>query len=248
MEVPRRNNSDRCYLIGGGVSDPGDIMGSGSLQISCKISYQENRETQLCPSDGEAGLILEDGGDDGVPATEIELGPVAVYLPVQDLEDALTGLGVPEQFLGELCGEILGKVFHGVSHRDKTQRCLRFDFAIFRHILVSLYDDDEVVAYMMERERRDLEQNNYGMKPTAEKAVIELKGVRLDHHQFQGNSRRGAEEEEEEEVIGCSICLESLVDTASAMPCNHLFHTDCISKWLQTSHYCPICRFEMPTD
>ncbi|TYI13251.1 hypothetical protein ES332_A08G046500v1 [Gossypium tomentosum] len=35
---------------------------------------------------------------------------------------------------------------------------------------------------------------------------------------------------------------------ASQMPCSHTFHVDCIVKWLKQSHYCPICRFEMPTN
>ncbi|XP_039003726.1 E3 ubiquitin-protein ligase RDUF1-like [Hibiscus syriacus] len=47
----------------------------------------------------------------------------------------------------------------------------------------------------------------------------------------------------------CVICLEQLKvgSDASSMPCEHVFHGDCIQEWLRTSHYCPICRFEMPT-
>ncbi|EOY02003.1 Uncharacterized protein TCM_011767 [Theobroma cacao] len=46
----------------------------------------------------------------------------------------------------------------------------------------------------------------------------------------------------------CVICLEELKvgSDASQMPCSHTFHGDCIEKWLKQSHYCPICRFEMP--
>ncbi|PPD92100.1 hypothetical protein GOBAR_DD10927 [Gossypium barbadense] len=46
------------------------------------------------------------------------------------------------------------------------------------------------------------------------------------------------------------ICLEEVEVgfEASQMPCSHVFHDDCIKKWLQQSHYCPICRFEMPID
>ena len=48
----------------------------------------------------------------------------------------------------------------------------------------------------------------------------------------------------------CIICLEELslheaVDLTS-MPCSHLFHENCIVKWLNTSHLCPLCRFPMP--
>ncbi|KAL7114666.1 hypothetical protein ACP275_04G136000 [Erythranthe tilingii] len=52
----------------------------------------------------------------------------------------------------------------------------------------------------------------------------------------------------------CSICLEDLspggdndFEEALSMPCSHVYHDYCIKKWLSTSHYCPLCRFEMPT-
>ncbi|KAK8522902.1 hypothetical protein V6N13_115850 [Hibiscus sabdariffa] len=53
----------------------------------------------------------------------------------------------------------------------------------------------------------------------------------------------------EAETEDCCICLEELKvgSDAALMPCAHIFHADCIQKWLYTSHYCPICRFEMPT-
>ncbi|KAL1538698.1 RING-type E3 ubiquitin transferase [Salvia divinorum] len=44
----------------------------------------------------------------------------------------------------------------------------------------------------------------------------------------------------------CSICLEEL-GAALRMPCSHVFHVGCIKEWLRKSHYCPLCRYEMPT-
>ncbi|XVE85908.1 hypothetical protein DITRI_Ditri17bG0129300 [Diplodiscus trichospermus] len=46
---------------------------------------------------------------------------------------------------------------------------------------------------------------------------------------------------------GCAICLEELkVESyASQMPCSHMFHSNCIEKWLKKKNNCPICRFEM---
>ncbi|KAK8567281.1 hypothetical protein V6N12_005877 [Hibiscus sabdariffa] len=54
--------------------------------------------------------------------------------------------------------------------------------------------------------------------------------------------------EAEAEVEDCCICLEELKvgSDAAQMPCAHVFHADCIEKWLYTSHYCPICSL-LPT-
>lgn len=32
------------------------------------------------------------------------------------------------------------------------------------------------------------------------------------------------------------------------MPCSHLNHKECIVRWLETSHLCPLCRYAMPTN
>ncbi|KAL2475946.1 43kDa postsynaptic protein [Abeliophyllum distichum] len=51
------------------------------------------------------------------------------------------------------------------------------------------------------------------------------------------------------EVETCTICFEEIAagSLVATLPCSHLFHDGCISEWLKRSHYCPNCRFEMPT-
>lgn len=44
----------------------------------------------------------------------------------------------------------------------------------------------------------------------------------------------------------CVICQEKIDnfdnETINRLPCLHIFHTDCITQWLDTSDLCPVCR------
>nr|XP_027069731.1 E3 ubiquitin-protein ligase RNF38-like [Coffea arabica] len=54
--------------------------------------------------------------------------------------------------------------------------------------------------------------------------------------------------EEDGSNKSCPICLEDLVlgSEVTRLHCYHVFHGDCIRKWLQESHMCPLCRSEYP--
>ncbi|KAL6006831.1 hypothetical protein ACLOJK_032327 [Asimina triloba] len=63
----------------------------------------------------------------------------------------------------------------------------------------------------------------------------------LERVRFQGRNSR-------EEEARCAICLnDSTVGTEVArLPCKHIFHSECILRWLSMHHICPLCRFELP--
>ncbi|XP_018327573.1 E3 ubiquitin-protein ligase RNF181-like [Agrilus planipennis] len=53
-----------------------------------------------------------------------------------------------------------------------------------------------------------------------------------------------------EEGKQCPVCLKDYEKGSSAvkMPCDHLFHPECIKRWLTKTNSCPLCRHELPTD
>lgn len=59
--------------------------------------------------------------------------------------------------------------------------------------------------------------------------------------------QRDAEDGAASTVIECAVCLSMLEkeDIARLLPnCKHIFHAECIDKWLSSHSTCPICRTE----
>ncbi|WCJ19417.1 RING/U-box superfamily protein [Euphorbia peplus] len=83
---------------------------------------------------------------------------------------------------------------------------------------------------MLEAPRAEFERQNYGMVPAAKEAIEMIL-----------NSEKVVTEKED-----CGICLEEITKIGAGMPCDHVFHRTCIEKWLNISHSCPLCRFELP--
>ncbi len=81
--------------------------------------------------------------------------------------------------------------------------------------------------------------NRYGTPPASEKAIKELKKLKVSKEDLEKN-----------EVCECSICKEipSVGDEVLIMPCKHMYHEDCIKPWLSQHNNCPVCRYELPTE
>jgi hypothetical protein len=55
----------------------------------------------------------------------------------------------------------------------------------------------------------------------------------------------------------CAICLDimkikdeslDVKKVVKILPCNHCFHSSCITPWLQHVSSCPLCKHDFPTD
>jgi hypothetical protein len=57
----------------------------------------------------------------------------------------------------------------------------------------------------------------------------------------------GAIKEKEMEGPHCSICLSEYEqgDTLLQLPCQHLYHNDCINSWTANHTKCPLCNFDL---
>ncbi|KAE8673703.1 hypothetical protein F3Y22_tig00111779pilonHSYRG00372 [Hibiscus syriacus] len=88
----------------------------------------------------------------------------------------------------------------------------------------------ECMTRALEESASGFESNNYGMVAANESSMEKmLKRVGV---------KAGVEQD-------CMICLD-----LKLLRCHVLifFMVFCIEQWLKQSHYCPICRFEMPTN
>ena len=47
----------------------------------------------------------------------------------------------------------------------------------------------------------------------------------------------------ENKQMECVICLSDInINDKYKTICNHIFHSDCIMKWYERGHTCPLCR------
>ena len=48
----------------------------------------------------------------------------------------------------------------------------------------------------------------------------------------------------------CSICLQKYkgFEIIKEFPCKHIYHKNCILKWLKESNICPLCKYDISSD
>ncbi|KAL4273070.1 hypothetical protein GQ457_13G029400 [Hibiscus cannabinus] len=132
---------------------------------------------------------------------------------------------------------------NSIIEKEKEKKKKKYgNYLIFDNVVKIIFQVKKIVrraesaAMAMELSMREAPR----LVPAAKESIQALKKVKL------------AEDYGDNGGVECMICMEKLVqserEVVTSMPCSHLFHGECIERWLSTSHLCPLCRFPMPTD
>ena len=70
---------------------------------------------------------------------------------------------------------------------------------------------------------------------------------KLKHFKMVKEFYKNSIEEEKFEFPKCTICLMEISEGTEVilLPCDHIFHEKCITKWLMLHSTCPLCRYEI---
>ncbi|KAE9614886.1 hypothetical protein Lal_00036098 [Lupinus albus] len=77
--------------------------------------------------------------------------------------------------------------------------------------------------------------DRHGPPPAARSSIDAMPTIRITQAHLRSDSH-------------CPVCQDKfeLGCEAREMPCNHIYHSDCIVPWLVQHNSCPVCRIELP--
>ena len=92
----------------------------------------------------------------------------------------------------------------------------------------------------------NMQNQHQGNPPAAQTAIDKLKHFKME----KKYCKKSDQDPNKLEFPECSICLMEVNEGQNTilLPCGHMFHEECVTKWLKIHNTCPLCRFELPTD
>ncbi|PRQ41646.1 putative aminoacyltransferase, E1 ubiquitin-activating enzyme [Rosa chinensis] len=191
---------------------------SCSSENSTRIHYLEETSEETCQFDLRAVLNLDD--------LLSNFSPILSEFGITEDSDDHRQIVSNIRFSGQRFGR-------DVIHKEESRGLFTLEVSISREH--NMYRCESCLLDRVVRESIIMaEESERVTVPASQSSIKKLlkKRVRVEEGEF------------------CSVCLEEFrVGTyETSMDCSHVFHRECIERWLRQSHYCPVCRYEMPTD
>ncbi|KAK9071043.1 hypothetical protein SSX86_009611 [Deinandra increscens subsp. villosa] len=84
-------------------------------------------------------------------------------------------------------------------------------------------------------EQLTVNDGRQGPPPASRSAIDSMPTIKITNRHLNTDSH-------------CPVCKDKfeLGSEARQMPCNHIYHSDCIEPWLVQHNSCPVCRVELP--
>ncbi|OAY64697.1 E3 ubiquitin-protein ligase RING1-like, partial [Ananas comosus] len=97
--------------------------------------------------------------------------------------------------------------------------------------------DDNVLAVSMDDDALGDAGGGFGGVPAPSASIEKLDRMRYRDEEGRGWCRERA----------CSICMDEFEEGVRLckIPCSHAFHEECLTRWLERSRLCPLCRYSV---
>ena len=109
--------------------------------------------------------------------------------------------------------------------------------------------NDSEESHESDEENDEEEEEDNNKENNQENQIFNTKKKKLilDLNEFQYKHIKKYSKIKEKK---CSICLVKYKksDLIKELPCNHIFHKNCILKWIEISNVCPICKYDITED
>ncbi|KAJ6741010.1 E3 UBIQUITIN-PROTEIN LIGASE PRAJA [Salix purpurea] len=158
----------------------------------------------------------------------VSMFPIHCFDHIPDFKEILTVMGIPEENQSVMLQKI-ELVALKMDSYDGNYMEVKIIEVNYRETRPRVEEDDIARA---ERESMEVEARPF---PATKSSIDALERVVFDVSAPASD---------------CAVCLEEISAGKEVilMPCSHVYHSDCIVQWLQTSHFCPLCRYHMPCE
>ncbi|XP_042483953.1 RING finger protein 44-like [Macadamia integrifolia] len=157
----------------------------------------------------------------------------------------LTQLEISPDSIERIKRQISHYAFEAASFcREGIDICGAFDIFICLNVPFVEHDtslDDDYVEWF---ESMDIggEEGSIRLIPASPSSIQALEIKKFDDIEEDPSSSSSTET--------CMICMDEYVRgvDVARLPCSHLFHGECIVKWLECKNSCPLCRYVLPSE